>query len=471
MAHKTYWDYIEYLNFKMSCAAEQEGLMWRLDYDKAVTHLRELEGQQKDKVEELQSVMPKRKLYKKVNKPKVTHKKDQTLSAHGERWFKLLREHKKPMTFCDTLTVENGEEEPNPNSDTQIKDWLFSLGWEPRTFKFVRDDNGERKIPQVRKNGELCASVRMLAEENPAVKVLDGLTVINHRISIFKSFVENAIKVGDQFFVRAEIGGLTNTLRFKHRKPLVNLPGVDAPWGKEIRGCLIASDEDHVLCGADMSSLTTKRHYMFFFDPDYVKEMSVEGFDEHLDLAKHHGVITQDDIDKHVSGERDLTSLRKKYKATNYSATYGIGAFNLSMDLNIPIKEAGALLEAYWQRNNAITKVVKNLKVRTFDGEMWLLNPVSGFWYALRYEKDKFSTLNQGTGVFCFDTWTRECRNLGERFIGQFHDEHINNIPKGKEEETEENYNLALEKANKELKLNVPLGMEAKFGRTYADIH
>jgi hypothetical protein len=35
---------------------------------------------------------------------------------------------------------------------------------------------------------------------------------------------------------------------------------------------------------------------------------------------------------------------------------------------------------------------------------MWLYNPVSKFWYSAIY-KDIFSTLNQGTGVYCFDTW------------------------------------------------------------------
>ena len=38
-----------------------------------------------------------------------------------------------------------------------------------------------------------------------------------------------------------------------------------------------------------MTSLedTCKRHYMQPYDPDYVAEMSQDGFDPHLDLAKH----------------------------------------------------------------------------------------------------------------------------------------------------------------------------------------
>ena len=84
-------------------------------------------------------------------------------------------------------------------------------------------------------------------------------------------------------------------------KPLVNLPGVDKPWGKEIRGCLIAP-EGYTLCGSDMVSLedTTKRHYMQPLDPDYVAEMSLDGFDPHLSLAVFAGAITQAEYDFYV---------------------------------------------------------------------------------------------------------------------------------------------------------------------------
>ena len=78
-------------------------------------------------------------------------------------------------------------------------------------------------------------------------------------------------------------------------KPLVNLPGVDKPYGDVIRGVLTCP-EGYTLCGSDMTSLedTTKRHYMKPLDPDYVEEMSREGFDPHLDLALFAGDITQE---------------------------------------------------------------------------------------------------------------------------------------------------------------------------------
>jgi hypothetical protein len=460
---------VDYLTFKLDCAREQEELRWKLDVDKAQAAYDEILSLKEEKVEQLADAMPKKVLTRVATQPKVMHKKDGDLSSHGEKWVALCKEYKQPVT-TQSFVVKTGEERGNPNSNDQVKDWLYSLGWTPRTFKFLRDKKTgeERQIEQVRKNSDLCESVRSLASVDPAVDVLDGLTVLTHRAGILKSFLEGH-KDG---WLQAGVAGLTNTFRFKHFKPLVNLPSVDKPYGDVIRGCLTCP-EGYVLCGADMTSLedTTKRHYMKPLDPDYVQEMSREGFDPHLDLALHAGVITQQDIDKHNSGERSLKSLRKNYKVVNYSATYGVGAAKLARETGMKQKEAKTLLDAFWSRNWAIEKVASKLQTRELFGGMWLKNPVSGFWHSLRSEKDRFSTLNQSTGVYCFDKWVKECRGMGLETIGQFHDEVIVLTKEGDEDKVENIMQMAISNVNHEVNLNVPLGTDVQFGNTYADIH
>ena len=461
---------INYLSFKLDCAREQEALRWKLDVDRAQDAYDEIMRLKEEKEEALADAMPKRILMTTKTRPKVMHKKDGSLSSHGERWVELCKQQKMPET-TQTLTVVSGEERANPNSVQQVKDWLFGLGWKPRTFKFLRDKKTgeERMLEQVRKDGELCASVLELAEVDPAVHLLDGLTVLSHRAGILKSFLESH-KDG---WLQAEVAGFTNTLRFRHAKPLVNLPGVDKPWGDVIRGVLTCPD-GYVLSGADMTSLedTTKRHYMKPLDPEYVEEMSREGFDPHLDLAKFAGDVTQEEIDAYNRGERpDIKALRKAYKVVNYSATYGVGAPKLARETGKSEREAKALLEAFWKRNWAIESVAKGLRVREVNGGMWVLNPVSKFWYSLRSDKDRFSTLNQGTGVFCFDNWVALCRKNGIKTIGQFHDEIIAIVKEGEEEDTAKKMKWAVEKLNEKLGLNVPLGTDVQFGNTYADIH
>jgi hypothetical protein len=460
---------IDYLTFKLDCAREQEELQWKLDVPKAQAAYDEISRLKEEKVEQLAEAMPKRMLTRMVTQPKVMYKKGGELSSHGENWLALCKEYKQSLTSIG-FKINTGEERGNPNSNDQVKDWLYSLGWKPRTFKFVRDKKtgDERQIEQVRKGSELCSSVVDLASVDPAVDLLDGLTVLTHRAGILSSFLD-CHKDG---YLQAGVAGLTNTFRFKHYRPLVNLPSVDKPYGDVIRGCLTCPD-GYVLAGADMTSLedTTKRHYMKPLDPTYVEEMSREGFDPHLDLALHAGVINQDDIDKHNSGERSLKALRKNYKVVNYSATYGVGAAKLARETGMSKGEAKTLLDAFWSRNWAIEKVASTVRVREVMDGMWLLNPVSGFWHSLRSDKDRFSTLNQSTGVFCFDTWVAICRKNGVKAVGQFHDEIIALVKKGDEGKVENLMHEAAIMLNDKVKLNVPLGTDVQFGNTYADIH
>jgi len=473
--------FLQYLTFKLKCAAKQEQLGWKICKDTVSKSIATLTKQQEEKLEELKSVMPLQKVYVTRKMPKVMQTKDGKPSALALKWYDLLEEEGLPKTHTASIKVVKELKQSNPKSSDQVKDWLFSLGWVPCTFDYKKDDAGnERTVPQVRKDGELTRSVKLLIEKDPAVEVLDGLTVIQHRLSIFEGLLECEV----DGYVKAEVDGLTNTFRFKHKKPLVNLPGVDKPWGKEIRGSLIAPD-GYVLCGADMVSLesTTKRHYIYPYDPKYVAEMSQEGFDEHLDLAVKAGYLTPEDYDFYTRSNEDtvndvsrfkgIKKVRKKFKPVNYSAVYGVRELKLSRTTGMAKGEAKEMLEAYWRRNWAVNKFAEDQEknVRTINGQMWIQNPVSKFWHPLRFKKDIFSTLNQGTGVFCFDTWIAFYSSRRPDIIGQFHDETINPVKIGDEQKHEAALRRAIARTNEKLKLNIDLDIDVQFGSDYSKIH
>jgi hypothetical protein len=463
---------IKYLSFKMDCARQQEEIGIKLDVMKAQSNVFLLSQLQEEKFVELKSVMPKVPVYAEYKRPKVFYKKDGTLSAHAETWLQRLEDAKMPRDTKGPIKVVTGYEEPNPNSTPQVKDWLYSLGWKPKTWKFVRDKNTgqERVIEQVRKDGELCHSVKDLIDVEPNIAVLDGLTIINHRLGIFKSYLDNEKKGR----VEARIHGLTNTFRFQHSVPCVNLPGIDKPYGKDIRGCLVA-DAGHVFVGTDMVSLedNTKRHYMKPLDPKYVEEMSVEGFDPHLNLAQFAGAVTEQDIEDYNNGKKpELKAVRKNFKAANYSCIYGVGAAKLARELSIKEKEAKTLIEAYWKRNWAIKEVSKRAKIKVTGPYQWVYNPVSGFWMQLRNHKDVWSTLNQSTGVYCFDTWVMFCRvKFGHTVVAQFHDETITLCKEGEEQKIMQEQKEAIRLTNEKLKLNIDLDVEPQVGLNYSEIH
>ena len=198
--------------------------------------------------------------------------------------------------------------------------------------------------------------------------------------------------------------------------------------------------------------------------------MSQEGFDPHLNLAQFAGAVTQEEIDLYNEGKLPkLKDVRKKYKAANYSCVYGVGAAKLARETGMKQKEAKALIEAYWERNWAIKKVADKAVVKEFGGQRWLFNPVSGFWYSLRYDKDKWSTTNQGTGVYIFDSWLARCSLYGYMGNAQFHDETLGFTKD--QQQTTEVLQKGIDKLNEDLNLNVTMAIDIQYGKHYASVH
>ena len=474
------WSFIDYLMAKMDCAVEQERSRWRLDKAKAVALEKKLTKAYEEATERLRAVMPNVPIMTTKVRPKKPYKQDGSLSVTGEKWFALLREHRKhPET--KSVTYISGYNPPNPASDPQIKGWLFSLGWEPCTFKFKRnkETNETKEIPQVRtKNDDneaiLTPSVERLVEQTPELEALREVGVVKHRLDVVRGFLRNE----ENGFVRARIKGLTNTLRFKHEE-VVNLPGVDKPYGSDLRGCLIAR-EGYELLGSDMAALEdrTKQHYMWEFDPEYVTDMMTPGYCPHVDIAVLAGYLDTAQEDRHKSGKfidaedkKTIKAGRKKAKPVNYGGVYGQMPKGLAQTTGMPLAQAKKLHKIYWERNWSVKAIAASRKVKTLRGQMWVYNEVSKFWYSLRYEKDIFSTTNQGTGVFCFDTWIKFIRSKRPQISAQFHDEIILEVKVGYRKEAEELLRWAINAANEELGMNRDLDVDVQFGDSYADIH
>lgn len=465
--------YLRYLEFKIHCARKQEEHGWLLDVDKAKSLLASLQKEEEDKISQLKEAMPLKPITKTKKQPKRMYKSDGSLTRLGSDWIALLKSRGLSEDYSDDLTIEVGYESGNPGSHVQIKEWLFSLGWEPETYKYVRKDDGSiKQIPQVsleqKDGGGICPSIQKLYAKEPSLELLEGLGIIQHRLAMVKGFLEN---IDDRSMVQAKVAGLTNTLRFKH-SVLVNLPRIDKPYGKDIRG-LLTSSEGYELCGSDMTSLEDriKQHYIFKYDPDYVRKMNREDYDPHLDLAVMAGLMTQDQAQNYKSNEKELKPIRSVAKNGNYACQYGAFPPRLAITCGIDLEQAKILHEGYWKLNWAIREVAKNQVVKTIGDQMWLLNPVNGFWYSLRTEKDIFSTLVQGTASYVFDVWVREVMSNDSKIIGQFHDEIILLVKEGWRNEVKEYLHYCIDKTNKQLGLNRELGIDVQFGKNYSEIH
>lgn len=465
--------YLQYITFKLDCLKEQETTGITLDKELCISSLNELEAIKLEKINKLTVAMPKVPIKNYKSLPKNMYKANGELSLLGIKWLEFLKEKGLPETHKEEIEYISGYEEPNPNSHDQLKKWLFSLGWIPEHIKHQRDKkkNEIKKIPQIKskdEEGEICQSIKKLIEKEPALEELNGLFIVSHRITIYKGFLRDE-RNGK---LHQGASGLTNTLRLQHTG-IVNLPSTSKLYAKNIRKCLKTVDNEHILIGCDLSGIedNTKRHYIYQYDPEYVEQMNKPDFDPHLDIAVLAGFLTTEQAEKHKNGEENHKNVRQKAKTANFALTYKCGVATLMRQTGLKEKEAKKLSEVYWKRNKAILEVEKSLKVKDINEQKWILNPISNFWYSLRTEKDKFSTLNQGSAVFVFDTWLQKLRAKNTKISFQVHDEWTSEIYSIYKEYTKNKVLQCIEEVNEELKLNVKIGCSIDFGENYSECH
>ena len=271
----------------------------------------------------------------------------------------------------------------------------------------------------------------------------------------------------------------------KHRE-IVNVPSERVPYGKELRSLLIA-EENYKSLGSDLSSLEDrcKHHFQIPLDPAYVEEQSAEDFDPHLLIATLAGLVTDENVKlfklnklneammKHIKKE-----VRPKGKATNYGCQYGAGATAISRSAKVPLHIAELLHKAYWEANWSIKEIASSTEVKTANGENWQRNPVNGLWYWLKAQKDRFSTLCQGTGSFVFDMWLEQVFVICQRrwgrdpqVQGQFHDEFILKCKASLEDLWRGVVEDAITQTNNLLGMRRTMDCDIQFGTDYSQIH
>lgn len=466
---------LAHLSFKANRAYMQMVNPCTFDEAGAMDLLQELVRIKEEKVEVLRAAMPPNRKYSIKALPKVMTVKSGGLSAEALKWFKFLEDNNIPKDNTKPIKYVSKTEEPNPNSWVQIKDWLFDLGWVPMTYKYVKDKKTQvvRKVPQIQievdGGKELCPSVLLLAEQEPAIEVLSGIGLLTHRIGVVSGFIEGSVNNT----LPQVLAGLTNTLRWRHQK-ITNLVGVHKPYGKQLRSLFVKPPGKKVV-GLDLSNLEVKllQHYIWHIDNNYVKQLQDPDYDSHLALAVKAKFITPEQAIAHKKGEEDHSIGRKKAKIANFSCQYGVGTETLSRSLSIPQTEAQQLIDGYKEINWSISELAEQTITKSAFGLDWIYNPVSGMWLNLRAKKDRVSTLVQSTAAFTLDTLNKYLIHYGVIINAETHDEDMFYCV-DTEEDVQNTINL-LNKCcafmNRKLGLNVILSIDYNIGNSYGDVH
>ena len=503
---------VKYLNFKMEQLAEQQNNRIKIDVPKTKRLISELTVELEDKVEALKKVMPDVPKYRIHKAPKKPYKQDGTLSAIGEKWKELTEEHGYSFDYQGEIKTIRKYEEANPNSSAQVKDWLFSLGWNPQTFKYIKEDDGsEREIPQIYVQGSggmLCESIEDLAEEVPDVKELTSMGVLQHRIGVLNGFLDSLI-FGQ--YVEAGAAGFTNTLRLKHRKPICNLPSNSVLYGSEVRSCMVAR-EGKVYLGSDLSALENiiKFNLQLPHDRAYVESQLSDDFDPHLDIAVEAGMLTQSQVDFYkiekegfpkdnyemskeliellgmglIEKKAELSRIsdvRRSGKLSNYACQYNAGVVTVSRGAKVSMKVANKLVKAYRERNWSLEAIANEQKVKRTSYGKYQLNPFNGIWYNLKVDRDSTSTCIQGSGSYVLDLWLAYVFSLrgnskyglkdSAHLLANIHDEMILEIDEGDEDGAKQLVLDALAQVNKHMKLDIEFGCDIQIGKNYSEIH
>jgi DNA polymerase-1 len=253
---------------------------------------------------------------------------------------------------------------------------------------------------------------------------------------------------------------------------LQNIP-VRSEEGRKIRRAFVARD-DHLLLSADYSQIEL-RLLAHVAGIEALRQAFRDGDDIHALTAAQVFGVPADDIDP---------LLRRKAKAINFGIIYGISAFGLARQLGIGRSEAGAYIDAYFERYPGIRDYMEKTKKQAH--EQGFVTTLFGRRVHVRGLHDKNPSVRgfaeraainapiQGGAADIIKramlrvakALTRQ--RLGARLLLQVHDELVLEVP---EKELEKTSAVVVEQMERVARLTVPLTVDTGAGQTWADAH
>lgn len=266
---------------------------------------------------------------------------------------------------------------------------------------------------------------------------------------------------------------VTATGRLSSTDPnLQNIP-VRNEEGRRIRQAFIAP-KDYVIVSADYSQIELRIMAHLSRDKGLLKAFS-EGQDIHRATAAEVFGLPLDS----VSNEQ-----RRSAKAINFGLIYGMSAFGLSRQLNIPRKESQKYMDLYFERYPGVLEYMEctraqakeNGYVETLDGRRLYLPDIKASNAARRAgaERAAINAPMQGTAadiikraMIAVDAWLQQ-EKPRVRMIMQVHDELVFEVHKDDIEAVTKKIHELMESSTQ---LDVPLLVEVGSGPNWDQAH
>ncbi len=252
---------------------------------------------------------------------------------------------------------------------------------------------------------------------------------------------------------------------------LQNIP-VRSEFGRLIRGAFIAPP-GHVILSADYSQIELRVLAHLAQDSELLEAFR-SGGDVHVRTA----ALIFDKSPAEVTADE-----RRAAKTINFGVLYGMGDSALAKQLRIPREEAARFISAYFKRYSGVARFMdqtveearKGGAVRSLLGRRRFLPNLRSSNRALRAEAERVArnTPIQGTAADILKLamvalGVDDEERTGARLVLTVHDELVFEVPEGTAGAAGE---LIRERMASVVELDVPLGVDVGFGRSWAEAH
>ena len=240
---------------------------WKFDMEKANENLQRMEKRMQQIREAIEPQLGTHEVLVDKDPKTPKFKKDGTYHAHTIRHLSEI--YGREVLPDETHLVPPGEsyqrkKEVQTKLDQAdlVKDWLLkNKGWKP-------DDYTRKKIDGRWVNQSPKFTTTSLAKLGEFGEMISEYYTIRNRASVLNGWLDQVTE-GRLHGNMWTIG--TPTFRVRH-EVIVNLPGVNTPWGKELRELLVA-DEGTVIVGADSSGNQLRGLCHFVGNDDFTHEV------------------------------------------------------------------------------------------------------------------------------------------------------------------------------------------------------
>ena len=377
---------------------------------------------------------------------------------------KMSNELEKQITKVQKIIFKEAGEEFNISSPKQLGIILFD--------KLKIDES-----PKKTKSGQYSTGEDILSKLSKKNKIVEQ--ILNYREfkklrSTYVDALPLMISKNDGLIHTDYAQAVTATGRLSSNKPnLQNIP-IKTDLGRKTRCAFIPRKNSNFILAADYSQIELRIIADFSGD-----EAMINAFNDKQDIhsttaAKVFGV----ELDNVTS------DMRRRAKEVNFGIIYGISAFGLSQNLNIPRSEAKEIIDSYFDKFSKVkdymSKSIQEAKekkyVTTLLGRRRYLRDIDSRNYTLRgfAERNAINTPIQGTAADIIKLamvkiykWINK-ENLKSKMIMQVHDELVFDVEKDELEIFQSKVKTIMEGV---VDMKIPLSVDVGVGKNWLEAH